>query len=73
MKAVSDVLSRINRFAMSEGWALFPSMNGDMRIYRTGANSKFETDFEAMQHVLSRSEAGSTIHRSAIDLTKAGR
>lgn len=60
-----DMVATVNVFAESEGWAIF---NGD-EIQRDDEMSVFADDDAAIRWVTEMAERGSSLHRTALDLT----
>jgi hypothetical protein len=62
-----DCAAQINWFAQHEGWGLF---NGG-EIQRDDELNIFANDIEAIEHVRRLSEAGSVLHKVALELHAA--
>lgn len=65
----------INAAVQPEGWAIFNTLgtqdDGDWRIERDDEAGVFDDDMAAWNHILSRAQAGSVVHRKALSFIRA--
>jgi hypothetical protein len=62
-------LDEITKIAKPEGWAIFEcvgSSDGDYQLERIDSDNKFESDSEAIKHVVKLALNGSAFHKQVL-------